>query len=188
MQSSVPSSVQMPARMAPPTPHPTPTPGPPPTAALVHAPAAAGAPPLVASPARPAASVPTLDDLRRRWPELARAALLQGQAVLAAALTGTSVVALDAGVLTIEIAPGRTPPPPDMDAQLQPYLASISAHGLRLAFIAAKAVEGDDRTRRYQAAKAHPVIREFIKRFDGEVIRNDVVTRDEWQARVEREL
>lgn len=139
--------------------------------------------PLRASPAPP-----SLEDLRRRWPELARTALLQGQAVLAAALTGTSVVALDNGVLTIEVAPGRTPPPPDMDAQLQPYLASISAHGLRLAFIAAKPADGDDRISRYHAAKAHPLIKEFIKRFDGEVIRNDVVTPDEWHSRVEREL
>src|SRR6185436_10803927 len=113
------------------------------SAPVVSPPSAPPALPRQAEPASPTAPrapavpspPPKLDDLRRRWPELARAALLQGQAVLAAALTSTSVVALDDGLLTIEVAPGRTPPPPDMDAQLQPYLASISAAGLRLAIV-----------------------------------------------------
>ena len=129
--------------------------------------------------------------MQKRWQALARTVLLQGQAALAAVLTGTTLIAIDDGVLTIEVAAGSTPPPADFADQLRPHLSTLASPSgasaaLRLTIVHAADPAGDDRSNRFHAAQSHPLVRDLLKRFEGEVIRTDLESRAEWLARLER--
>ena len=91
-------------------------------------------------------------------------------------------MAFDEGVLTIVADDGRAMPA-DLDTRLRPYLALVGATAVR---VAAAPTTGDDRGKRWQTAQAHPLVRDLLKRFEGDVVSREVATRDEWLGRLER--
>jgi hypothetical protein len=93
-------------------------------------------------------------------------------------------VAFEDGILTIVADDGRAMPP-DLDTRLRPYLALLGARGVRVGAPPA-ASGGDERARRWQAAQGHPLVKEMIRRFEGDVIGREVATREEWLSRLER--
>nr|MBA2480571.1 hypothetical protein [Planctomycetota bacterium] len=49
--------------------------------------------------------------------------------------------------------------------------------------VQARAVHGDDRNSRYQAAQAHPLVKDLVRRFEADIVSREVVTREEWIKR-----
>jgi hypothetical protein len=91
-------------------------------------------------------------------------------------------MALEGERLTLE---SDRPMPADLDARLIPCLAAIGVGALRATVVAPTASGGDERAKRWQAAQAHPFVRELIKRFEGDIISREAATREEWVRRLE---
>jgi hypothetical protein len=132
----------------------------------------------------PAPRLPlTLSEAQARWGEGARAALGGGKPALAAAVTGTRLVALEGDLLTIEEPVGRSPGLADMATDLEHHLSALFGRPLRGRVTVARPALGDDRASRYQAAQAHPLVKDLVRRFEADVISREVVGRAEWLER-----
>lgn len=138
----------------------------------------------------PAASpAPTLDEVRRRLPELSRAALLAGHAELAAALSQAHVLACGGGSLTLAASPAKsaTLADPARLNTLRGLLRRTFGHDLQIAVSATSAPEEPtDRIERYAKAMKHPLVQALLKDLDGDIIAREALTREEWLERFEK--
>ena len=126
-----------------------------------------------------------LPELQQRWPEIAQAALRDGQPLLAGPLSGSRPVSLAAGTLTIECPADfcdRTDADPLLLQSLTGLVAMVCGHRLAIRVRPAAGMDGG-RSARYQAAEAHPLIHAIRKRFAADIITREPITREEWLRR-----
>jgi hypothetical protein len=126
-------------------------------------------------------------EVRRRWPELARAVLVQGDPTLAAALTGTRVVAMEGDLITVE-----APPRPNaaqttaLETALPPHLLTAFGTTMRVACVAARPEADDGSADLYRAAQSHPLVKDLMRRFEADIVSREIMDREEWLRRQER--
>ena len=125
--------------------------------------------------------------LQSRWGELPRLALRDFQVALGTALTDSAPVALAESTLTIEM-PGDFCRAHELDAALGEQLVALVERlgGVRLRILlrVRSSGAGDDRTRRYQAAAEHPLVKELLRRFEADILAREMISPEEWQGRI----
>ena len=129
-----------------------------------------------------------LPHLQAKWDSLARAALTDGQLVLATGLTDSVPVALANGVLTVELPEGLTAKlagDPDLAKRLDELVSRIAGCPLRIA-PRARSGQGpgiaDDRSRRYRAAQDHPLMKALLQHFEADIVARELIDHDTWLA------
>ena len=70
-----------------------------------------------------------------------------------------------------------------MATDLEHHLTALFGRPLRARVTVARPALGDDRTSRYQAAQAHPLVKDLIRRFEADVVSREVIGRTEWLER-----
>jgi hypothetical protein len=132
------------------------------------------------------ATVISIEQLQKRWGELARMALSQGDLDLGTALAGSKVTAMDAE--SINITCERSVSAEHMP-RLRQYLASLGIGHLtpQIEVVVAGGKEGAERTRRVQDARNHPLVKDALRRFEADIHLIETVTKADWLARLERQ-
>ena len=155
-------------------------------AALVAVARAPEAPRAEAAPG-PAPAPVSIEQVQKRWGELARMALSQGEIDLGTALAGSKVTMMGAG--TINIACERSVSAEQMP-RLRHYLATLGIGHLtpQIDLVVAGGKEGAERTRRVQDARNHPLVKDALKRFEADIHLIETVAKPDWLARLERPL
>lgn len=129
-----------------------------------------------------------LPDLQAKWGTLARAALTDGQSVLATGLSDSTPVALANGVLTVEmpeVMGAQLAADPDLAKRLDELVSRIAGCPLR---ITARTRSGqgsgavDDRSRRYRAAQDHPLMKALLLNFEADIVAREMIGHNEWLA------
>jgi hypothetical protein len=124
----------------------------------------------------------SLERLQGRWNELARAALADGAIDLGALLAGSRLQALAGGVATIAC---PSAPSPAMLAQLPRYLGRLGLASHELQVVIDQPRQPSGRSLVVEAQR-QALVKDLVRRFDGEISACEPMSRQDWLARLER--
>ena len=129
-----------------------------------------------------------LPHLQAKWDSLARAALDDGQLMLATALTDSTPVALANGVLTVELPAdliAKLATNPELAKRLDELVSRIAGSSMHIA-PRPRSGQGpgiaDDRARRYRAAQEHPLMKALLQHFEADIVARELIEHDAWLA------
>ncbi len=130
-------------------------------------------------------------DLQSRWGEVQRKLLTGGLPLLAAALAESSAVAWTGDLLTLA-APARRQAlllDPEQQRLLAGAVASVVGARPKIVLRTAGGVAqadpvADERKRRYTTAASHPLVQDIVKRFQAELVGQEIIDLETWLARL----
>ena len=152
----------------------------------------AGSPPPPAPPTT-ASALELLTLITARWGELGQHLLRLGAPLLAAAITEAKPVGISGDQLTITAPANRVPLllDPEQARVIAGACMALFSQRLRL-MVKGTAQSGnplqtgvtDERSRRYQAAQEHPVVRDLMQRFEADLVGRELIVLETWLARL----
>ena len=131
-----------------------------------------------------------------RWGELGQHLLRLGAPLLAVAIAEAKPVGLSGDQLIIAVPANRVPLllDPEQTRVIAGACIALFSQRLRLVIRGTaevsdplRTVVTDERSRRYQAAQEHPVVRELIQRFEAELVGRELIDVKTWLARLAAE-